>query len=120
MARLRCLKITTLMTLLRERSDGCGRRAHIEGAHRRQQEVTFSAGALLFLFGILGITADFRQDALGAAAFLWCILLGFCESFSQGFNQAWQCAGRAEPQPVKSLGKIFEKIQENQGFFLVF
>ena len=97
------------MTLLKE-SGGA------EGEGRRQRKATFLAGALLFLFGFLGMTTDFRQNALGAAAPLWCILLGLCESFPQSFDQAWQCAGRADPQPLGSLGKIFEKIQQNHGF----
>ena len=65
------------MALLGKRNGGGELRAHVEGARRRLQEAAFSIGALLFLFGILGMTADFWQDALGAAAFLWCTLLGF-------------------------------------------
>ena len=89
------------MTLLKKRGGA-------EGA-RREQEATFSAGALLALLGILGMTADPRHDALGAAAPLWRILLGLCQAFPQGLDQAWQCAGWGDPEPLGSLGQFFKR-----------
>ena len=99
-----------MAALKKKRGDGSWSPARAVGAGRRQKEATFSAGALLALLGILGTTADSQHDALGATAPLWRILLGICQSFPQGLDQAWQCAGRGEPQPLGSLGKIFEKI----------
>ena len=99
-----------MAALKNKRSGSSGRQKRAAGAGRRQQAETFSAGALLALLGILGTTADSRHDALGATAPLWRILLGLCQSFPQGLDQAWQCAGWADPQPLGSLGKLFEQI----------
>ena len=95
-----------------KRSGSSGRQERAAGAGRRQQEATFSAGALLALLGILETTANSRHDALGATAPLWPILLGLCKSFPQGLDQAWQCAGWADPQPLGSLGNFFDKIRK--------